>query len=482
MPDASRRMVFFGACLGMFMVSVEATIVATAIPTIVGDLGGLRLFSWVFGIYYLTQAVTIPIYGRLADVFGRKPLVIVAVTLFVAGSTLSGFAHDMIALIAFRGLQGLGAGGVQPVVSTIVGDLYTGQARLRVQGILSSVWGISALTGPLLGAFLIAHAGWPTIFWINVPFGVLLIGVMLRYLDENVAHHAHRIDVLGSALLAGGVGTLMFVLVMLGDFDPATTVVLVVFSLVLIGALIVHEMRTAEPMVPLGLLRIRVIAIANAGNIVLGAMSMAITAFLPTFVQGAMGLSAVLAGFGLGITSLMWTVGAIIGSRTFHPGNYRRSAMIGAAMTIVGSLILIPLAPESSIVQVFVACTFIGVGFGVVNLIFVISTQAAVEWQQRGAATASTMFSRQVGSSIGTAGFGAVFNVALYAAIPNAGNVVGRMIDPVKRAGLDAAAVHRDAAAIGSSFHWIYAIQCLLGIATLALVTAIPGKQAVTDV
>jgi len=158
-------MVFLAACLAIFMVSVEATIVATAIPTIVGDLGGLRLFSWVFGIYFLTQAVGIPVYGRLADIYGRKNLMIVAVILFLAGSILSGFAHNMLMLIVYRGLQGLGGGGVQPLASTIVGDLYTGKERARVQGYMSSTWGISAVAGPLLGAFIVQHVGWPAIFW-----------------------------------------------------------------------------------------------------------------------------------------------------------------------------------------------------------------------------------------------------------------------------------------------------------------------------
>jgi MFS family permease len=164
-----RRLVFLAACLAIFMASVEATIVATAIPTIVADLGGLRLFSWVFGIYFLTQCVTIPIYGRLADLYGRKKLIIVAVVLFLIGSILCAFARDMVWLIAFRGLQGLGAGGVQPMASTIVGDLFAGKERARVQGYLSSTWGISAVAGPLLGAFLIQNFGWPTIFWVNVP-------------------------------------------------------------------------------------------------------------------------------------------------------------------------------------------------------------------------------------------------------------------------------------------------------------------------
>jgi len=300
-------MIFLAACLAVFMVSVEATIVATAIPTIVGDLGGLRLFSWVFGIYLLTQAVTIPIYGRLADFFGRKALLITAIVSFLAGSILSGFAHNMVMLIVYRGLQGLGGGGVQPLASTIVGDLYTGKERAQVQGYLSSVWGISAVSGPLLGAFIVQHIGWPAIFWVNVPFGILCAAIVIRYFKEQIERRPHRIDYAGSFLLAGGTGVLMFVLVMAGNLPGTLAVALSVVAAILIAALIAHELHTAEPMMPLRLFRIRVIGVANAANFAIGALAMGITAFLPTYVQGAMGLSAVLAGATLGATSAAWT-------------------------------------------------------------------------------------------------------------------------------------------------------------------------------
>src|ERR1700733_3555674 len=211
-----RTIVFSAMLLAIFIVAVEATIVATALPTIVGDLGGLRYFSWVFGAYLLTQAVTIPIYGRLADFFGRKALLVVSILIFLTGSILCGFAHSMIALILFRALQGIGAGGVQPVATTIVGALYVGRDRARVQGYLSITWTFAAVIGPLLGAFLIQRFGWPIIFWINVPVGLACIAVMVRVYHETIARVAHQIDYAGSLMLAIGVGTLMFVLVMAG--------------------------------------------------------------------------------------------------------------------------------------------------------------------------------------------------------------------------------------------------------------------------
>lgn len=469
-------MIFFAACLAVFMVSVEATIVATAIPTIVGDLGGLRLFSWVFGIYLLTQAVTIPIYGRLSDLYGRKKLIVVAISLFLIGSILSGTARNMVMLIVFRGLQGLGAGGVFPLATTIVGDIYQGHERAKAQGYLSSVWGISAVCGPLLGAFLIDHAGWPTIFWINVPFGILCIAVILRYFQERVEPRAHRIDYAGSLLLAGGAGGLMFVLVMLGTLPAALAEALAVVSAILIGLLIHHELRTPEPMIPVRLYVVRIIGIANTGNFAIGAFSMGITAFLPTYVQGAMGLSALLAGTTLGITSASWTVGAVAGARLLVGMTYRAMAITGGTLLVVGSAFLITLSPDRSIWWPVAGGVILGFGFGFMNLVFTVTTQSAVGWDQRGAATASNQFMRQIGASVGTAVFGAIFNLGLYARVPDAGDVIARMMDPVKRGSLTALDVQRYAAAIAASLHNIYVVLGALGIVLFALALAFPAR------
>ena len=210
-------MIFIAACLADFMVSVEATIVATAIPTIVGDLGGLRLFSWVFGIYLLTQAVTIPIYGRLADIYGRKRVFYAGAGLFLIGSTLCGFAPNMVWLVLFRALQGCGAGGVQPIAMTICGDIYTPSERARVQGLISSVFGVAAVTGPSLGAFLVEHVGWRTVFWVNLPVGAAAVLMISLFLHERIEPRSHQVDYLGSLLMMLAIAALMLVLVQGGS-------------------------------------------------------------------------------------------------------------------------------------------------------------------------------------------------------------------------------------------------------------------------
>jgi MFS family permease len=377
-PIATREVVFLAMMLAIFMASVEATIVATAMPTIVADLGGLRYFSWVFGAYLLTQAVTIPIYGRLADYFGRKTLIIIAILIFLAGSILSGFAHDMLALILFRAIQGIGAGGVQPVALTIVGDMYFGLERARVQGYLSTMWAFSAVIGPLLGAFLISHLGWPIIFWVNVPFGLACIAVVVRAYHENIERVAHTIDYLGSALLAAGVGTLMFVLVMLGNMPAGTAIALGGVAALLIACLLWHELHTPEPMMPLFLYRIRVIAVANPGNFLLGAMMMGITAFIPTFVQAAMGRSSIVAGLMLGSVFVGWTAGSISGARLQLRFSYRTVAITAAVPLLIGGGLLTLLHPDSNIALGFAGTMLLGLGFGTMNSVFVISTQGAV--------------------------------------------------------------------------------------------------------
>jgi len=470
----TREVVFLAMMLAIFMVSVEATIVATAMPTIVADLGGLRYFSWVFGAYLLTQAVTIPIYGRLADYFGRKALIVVAILIFLAGSVLSGFAHDMLALILFRALQGIGAGGVQPVALTIVGDMYLGRERARVQGYLSSMWAFSAVIGPLLGAFLIQRLGWPIIFWINVPFGIGCIAVLARVYHENVERVAHRIDYLGSALLAVGVGTLMFVLVMLGNMPVSTSVALAVVAAGFLAWLLWHELRTPEPMMPLFLYRIRVIAVANPGNFILGAMMMGITAFIPTFVQAAMGRTSVIAGLVLGSVFVGWTCGSISGARLQLRFSYRTVA-IGASLPVLfGSALLTTLNANSNVAVAFAGTVLLGLGFGMMNSVFVISTQGAVDWDLRGAATSSNIFLRQVGQAIGSATFGAVFNIGVYARIPDAGRALAQLVDPLRRALIAPADLARDANAIALSLHGVYLILMCLAVVIGVLVLALP--------
>ena len=250
--DGSWRRLVLAACLmATFMAAVESSIVATTIPTIVADLGGFNVFSWVFTIYLLTQAVSIPIYGRLADLYGRRPVIFVGTGLFLTGSTLCGLAWDMPSLICFRALEGIGAGAIQPIAATILGDIYTPTERGKVQGLVSSVFGVSAVIGPSLGAFLIQYVSWRVVFWVNLPIGIAAIAMLALFLKENVQPRRHKVDWIGSILLLLAFGSLMLTLVQGGQLTTPWFVALLVVGCSALIALILHERTTPEPMLPL---------------------------------------------------------------------------------------------------------------------------------------------------------------------------------------------------------------------------------------
>ncbi|HSU05244.1 MAG TPA: MFS transporter, partial [Acetobacteraceae bacterium] len=342
-----RALVFAACMMATFMAAVESTIVATAMPTIVADLGGFELLSWVFSAYLLAQAVTIPIYGRLADLYGRKRVFFVGAGLFLTGSLLSGFAPSMVVLVGFRVLQGFGAGAILPIAYTIVGDIYTPIERARIQGVLSGVWGVAAVVGPPLGAFLVEAVNWRLVFWVNLPIGGAAIVMITAFLHENRERRPHRIDAIGAVLLAVGVGAVVLALGEgrhLGGGRLAALSGLGVISLIV---LLAWERRAAEPMLPLQLLAGRVIAIGCLGGFTIGAVMMSVTAFLPTYIQAAMGRSAMAAGVALGAMSVVWALASAAAGRMMVRTTYRATGLIGAVALFVGSAMLIVMTPES---------------------------------------------------------------------------------------------------------------------------------------
>lgn len=287
-PIAHRPLILIACMLAMFMSAIEATIVATAMPTIIGDLGGFSLLGWVFAVYLLSQAITIPIYGRLADLYGRKRVFFFGATLFLLGSVLCGFAPDMYWLIGFRLLQGLGAGAIMPIASTIIGDIYSATERPKVMGYLSSVWGVSAIIGPLLGAFIVQHLPWALVFWVNLPIGLLAMFFLWRYLPAHQPLRQHALDLAGTAWLTLFVSALLLALLQMESLGW-WVVPLFALAAAALALLVRQERRAVEPLFPLALWQSRVIVAGNIGGLVIGAAMMGISAFLPTFIQGVMG-------------------------------------------------------------------------------------------------------------------------------------------------------------------------------------------------
>jgi EmrB/QacA subfamily drug resistance transporter len=470
-----RGMVLLAALIATFMAAVESSIIATAMPTIVGDLGGFRLFSWVFAAYLLMMAVTVPIYGRLADLYGRKRIFFVGTGIFLVGTTLCGLARTMVALIAFRALQGIGAGAIQPIASTVIGDIYTPSERARVQGYLSSVFGVSAIIGPALGAFLVEHVHWALVFWVNLPIGVISIAMFAAYLPEQVERRRRRIDYLGAVMLIVGVGAPMLALVQARSLDGSSLAALVGFGLAVLLFLFVHETREPEPMVPFRLWRNRVIALSNLGIFGTGSTMMAVSAFLPTYVQGVMGRSPSVAGLVLGCMSVSWMFASFAAGRLMIRTSYRLSAALGAVALVIGAAMLTRLQPSSGIAWPAAGSLVMGIGMGACNTAFLVSIQASVGWNERGVATGANMFMRIIGQSFGAALGGAILNFGVFHRVPDAGDAVNRLLEPALRHSLGAAEIARLTGAVAASLHEVYLIATLTALATLAVSLAFPA-------
>jgi EmrB/QacA subfamily drug resistance transporter len=470
------RIWILGATMATFFASaIEGSIVATAMPTLVAQLGDFELFSLVFTVYLLTQAVTVPIYGRLADLYGRKRVLFTGLGLFLLGSLLCGFAWSMVSLVLFRILQGLGAGALVPVGQTIIGDIYPPAERARVQGYISSVWAIAAVIGPAVGAFLVAHTTWPWIFWCNVPIGLLALLALELALRERVQQRMHRIDMLGSALMAAGVGLLMYTLSEATRASLPIFIGLLALSAALLATLIWHERRTPEPMLPLELWRHRVIAGGNLAAFAVGAIIMGTSAFLPAYIQGVMGRSPIEAGYPLMTMSVTWVVGSVAGGRLMLKASYRVAAACGGATLILGGLMMIAMTPERGVLWPALGAAINGVGLGLCNNTFQVAIQGSVDWTRRGLATSSLVFARNMGQTIGTAVFGGILNLSLADRIAGGGDLVERLMDPNLRKNLTAATANDLTLAIAAALHNVYLIVGLLSAMALLVSLSLPA-------
>ena len=471
-----RGMVLAAALMATFMAAVESTIVATAMPTIVADLGGFRLFSWVFAAYLLTMAVTVPVYGRLADLYGRKRVFFAGTGVFLVGTTLCGFARSMMVLIIFRAIQGVGAGAIQPVAVTILGDIYTPAERARVQGYSSSVFGVSAIVGPALGAFIVEHLHWALVFWVNLPIGLASMLMFALYLRENVAHRGRRVDYLGSVLLTLGIGTAMLALVQGMRLGAAGIAVASAIATAAFFLLAVHEARTPDPIVPFRLWRNRVIALANLGVFGTGSAMMGVSAFLPAYVQGVMGRGPGVAGFALGCQSVSWMFATIVAGRLMVRTSYRLSAGIGAAALFAGGALLVLLTPASGVWLAAGGSFVMGIGMGFCNPAFLVSIQASVEWGERGVATGANMFMRTFGQAFGAAVFGAVVNFGVHARVPYAGDAVNKLLQPGLRNELGTGQLARLTQAFAASMHEVYWLVVAIAVAVMAVAALFPAR------
>lgn len=483
----NRPLILASVMLGMFLAAIEGTIVATAIPSIVADLGGFSLYSWVFSAFLLTNAATVLVFGKLSDLFGRKPIFIIGTFIFLTGSTLSGFSTSMMMLIVFRFIQGVGAGALMPMAQTIVGDIYDKEERAKVQGYLGSVWGISAVSGPLLGGFFVDFLSWRYVFWMNIPLGILAVIGIWIFLREDITKKKQEIDYTGSILIVFAVCSLMFILVEGGvniPWDSALMYILWGVTVAGFGLFLYQETKTSQPMMPFFIWRYPIIRTANFATLTTGMITLGVSSYLPAFVQGVMGYSATVAGFTLTTMSIGWPLASAIAGRLLLVIGYRRTSMIGGLSLIIGGILFFLLTPHKGPVWAGTGSFFIGIGMGMTQTTFIVSIQNAVHWEIRGIATASNMFMRSLGSALGAALLGGILNSRIQSYLTARGygdevdvDTANKILDPDLLESLPEKTKNLLQEGLTSGLHTVYIGLLVLCIVTFIFIMMMPKKK-----
>ncbi|MFF3347568.1 MFS transporter [Streptomyces sp. NPDC002779] len=464
--------------LAMALAALDSTIVSTAVPQIVGDLGGFSYFSWLFSGYLLAVTVSLPVYGKLSDTFGRKPVLVAGAAVFLLGSLLCAVAWNMGALIAFRILQGLGGGALQGTVQTLAADLYPLKERPRIQSKLSTVWAVSAVAGPGVGGLLAAYADWRWIFLVNLPVGAVALWLIVRHLHEperKTPATRARVDWAGAVAVFACGGVLLTALVQGGVAWPwlsAPSIALLATGGVLVGVVVLVERRAAEPIIPGWVWRRRTIAAVNLALGALGLLMVAPTVFLPTYAQSVLGLGPMAAGFVLSVWTLSWPVSAALSQHVYRRIGFRDTALLGmAAAALV--LFAFPFLPyPGQAWQPTLLMLLLGGALGLFQLPLIVGVQSTVGWSERGTTTASVLFCRQTGQTLGAAAFGAIANGVLAARLGGASD-----LDPVTGAVGSGAAAEATRHAVADAVHAVYlGAACAAALAFLVLLFLAPRK------
>jgi EmrB/QacA subfamily drug resistance transporter len=428
-PAGRRQLLvaFSAMMLATLLAALDQTIVATALPAMAADLHGFQHLSWVVTAYLVTSTVMVPLYGKLSDVYGRRPLFVVSISIFLLGSVLCGAAQSMGELIAFRALQGLGAGGLLPLSQAAIADLFSPRERGRYMGFIGAMWATAAVAGPLLGGTLTDAATWRWIFFINLPLGALALIVVVRTMRAAQERRDHALDVAGAVVLSAAITCLLLAAVWGGTTYPwgsAQVIGTAVAGLAGVVAFLAVERRAAEPLLPLDLLRNRTFAVSGAASFVIGAILFGVTIYIPVFVQDVLGSSATSSGVVLIPLSFGWVAASITsGQIVARTGRYRVFPLIGSTLVLSGLLLLTLLGEHTSRLVVAADLVVIGIGMGTMFQIYVIATQNSVAIADLGVATAALQFFRSMGGSLALAGLGALLANRIGAHVDSVGEL-----------------------------------------------------------
>jgi EmrB/QacA subfamily drug resistance transporter len=464
-----------GIMLSLFLASMESTVVATAMPTIVGQLGGLEHYSWVFSAYMLASTTTVPLYGKLSDLYGRRKLYVFAMALFLAGSILCGRANSMTSLIFARAMQGIGAGGIMPLAFILIGEMFTLEQRAKMQGLFSGVWGVSSIVGPLLGGFLVDQLSWRWIFYVNVVPGFLAATlVALAWRDQHREHERPAVDYAGAALLTFGVVILLLGLMQSG----ASSWMLIAVALALFALLLWVERRAADPILPLPLFRERLFSTATAHGVLTGWAMFGSVSFIPLFVQAVLRTTATQAGITITPMLLGWVTASIIGTRLLLKIGYRKLGMLGTAALVVGSFLMSRAGMNTSQLSLMIFVALMGIGMGLSIPSFLIAVQTSVQRRQLGTATSMLQFSRSMGGTLGVSVMGAALSTRLTSNLLGAGldlELVRQLLDPLP--GSEVVIAEGARAAMADAIHLVFLIAFVAAALAMVAVLFTPSKE-----
>ncbi|GKQ42472.1 MFS transporter [Companilactobacillus sp. RD055328] len=484
--ETNVKVVTVAVFVATFMTAVEGTIVSTAMPTIIGSLHGVSLMNWVFSIYLLMTALSTPIYGKMADIIGRKPVFIFGLILFTIGSLLCGLSNSMEMLILSRVIQGLGAGSIQPVAFTIIADIYPIEKRARVIGLNGSAWGIAAIIAPLIGGFIVEHLSWHWVFMINIPIGIITIFMIYYGLIENVERKKTVVDYKGTILLVALLLSMMLGMQSLSNKSVVVPITLFAISIIALIAFIYVEKRAEDSIIPLKLFTNKTFVIQNMIALLVSGYLIGFEAYIPTWMQGVLGLRASLGGFAVTPSSIMWIIASLWAGYLLKKMAPNRIIYISLIFLFISALGLV-LAPITSPFWYFLlVATVSGMGFGLTITTTTVATQSAVPEDEIGVATSFNTLSRMIGQTLMVSVFGIVLNQKMISGV--AANdkytmdMMNKLIDPQTATSLPQELLPGLRKILFEGLHNIYIVGLILIILTLVLnLMEIRNKKLISD-
>ncbi len=502
MSSKRRWAVTVGVMTGMFIAALEATVVGTAMPTVIAALGGINQYSWVFSAYIITSTVTVPVWGKLSDLYGRRLMYQIGISIFLLGTLLSGFSTSMTELIIFRAIQGLGAGALIPLGMTIIGDIFTLRERSKMQALFSGVWGLSSVIGPIIGGFITDQISWHWVFFINVPIGIVAALIIGFALKEPKLMERPSIDYAGAGLLMVAISLIMLIMVEGGTslevlLSPINLVLLVV-SIVLLGLFVWVEKRAKDPIIPFELFKNKTVSISIAAGFLAGIAMFGVISYVPLFAQGALSLTATQAGSLLTPLMLSWVLMSIIGGRLLLKVSYKIITIFGFIVLTIGFASLAIFQRDTPKMWLYVDLVLIGAGLGLTMLTLLIAVQQAVERNKLGIATSLNQFMRSIGGAFGVAIMGAFLTASLATqlnlAAKNSNGILtveqaaqlaqnpNALIEPEAKASLDMATLDILQESMAKSIHYVFWVGAVISFLALIVAFFLPSQMKPMEV